>query len=54
LKGGEKEEKCMEGVCREIPNKKKSLNNGKFTLDMDTEKKVLSVTYASCRAVIPL
>jgi hypothetical protein len=33
---------------------KKSLNNGKFTLDMDKLKRnVLSVTYSSCRAVIP-
>jgi hypothetical protein len=33
---------------------KKSLNNGKFTLDMDKLKRnILSVTYASCRAVIP-
>jgi hypothetical protein len=33
---------------------KKSLNNGKFTLDMDKLKRnILSVTYSSCRAVIP-
>jgi hypothetical protein len=33
---------------------KKSLNNGKFTLDMDKLKRnILHVTYASCRAVIP-
>jgi hypothetical protein len=33
---------------------KKSLNNGKFTLDMDKLKRnVLSVTYSSCRAQIP-
>ena len=33
---------------------KKSSNNGKFTLDMDKLKRnILSVTYASCRAVIP-
>jgi hypothetical protein len=33
---------------------KKGLNNGKFTLDMDKLKRnILSVTYSSCRAVIP-
>jgi hypothetical protein len=33
---------------------KKSLNNGKFTLDMDKLKRnILHVTYSSCRAVIP-
>jgi hypothetical protein len=33
---------------------KKTLNNGKFTLDLDKLKRnILSVTYSSCRAVIP-
>jgi hypothetical protein len=33
---------------------KKSLNNGKFILDLEKLKRnILSVTYASCRAVIP-
>jgi hypothetical protein len=33
---------------------KKTLNDGKFTLDMDKLKRnILSVTYSSCRAVIP-
>jgi hypothetical protein len=33
---------------------KKSLNDGKFTLDLDKLKRnILSVTYSSCRAVIP-
>jgi hypothetical protein len=33
---------------------KKTLNDGKFTLDLDKLKRnILSVTYSSCRAVIP-
>jgi hypothetical protein len=33
---------------------KKSLNNGKFILDLEKLKRnILSVTYASCRAIIP-
>jgi hypothetical protein len=33
---------------------KKTFNNGKFTLDLEKLKKnIISVTYSSCRAVIP-
>ncbi len=46
----------MDGVClyyRGI-QAKKTLNDEKFTLDLDKLKRnILSVTYSSCRAVIP-